>query len=170
MEAWAVVKDFDDYLVSSEGAVRSVKRGKAKQLSLVLNAKRKYVYVSLQQEGRRKNFLLHRLVAEAFVENKDKAVNTEVDHKDFDRKNNAASNLEWVSRKENMRRQAAAGRSAPQWGHHSKRTKLSANDVAEIFSLREKGKTQAEIAEVFSMKPCSINLILNKKRWVDKSK
>lgn len=44
---------------------------------------------------------VHRLVALAFIPNPDNL--PEVNHKDFDRANCKASNLEWVSRKDNIR-------------------------------------------------------------------
>lgn len=44
---------------------------------------------------------VHILVARAFIPNDDES-QTEVNHRDFDRKNNRADNLEWVSHKDNI--------------------------------------------------------------------
>lgn len=46
---------------------------------------------------------VHRLVAMAFVYNDDPKRKVEVNHKDFDRTNANADNLEWVTHKENVR-------------------------------------------------------------------
>lgn len=49
-------------------------------------------------------YLLHRLVALAWVQNNDPKHKVEVDHIDMNRKNCAAENLEWVTKSENTRR------------------------------------------------------------------
>lgn len=49
-----------------------------------------------------KMYLLHRLVATTWVDNPNHY--NEVDHIDSNKKNNSAANLEWVTRKENMKR------------------------------------------------------------------
>lgn len=57
------------------------------------------VYIKIQD----KKYTLHRLVANAFVENTDSS-KTVVSHIDFDRLNNKATNLFWVSAAENKKR------------------------------------------------------------------
>lgn len=52
---------------------------------------------------------VHRLVAMCFVPGRTNERN-EVNHKDFNRKNNRAANLEWMSHAENVRYSAKAGR------------------------------------------------------------
>ena len=55
--------------------------------------RRGYYSVDLMKNGKRYKFRVHRLVAEAFVPNPDNL--PMVNHKDEDRLNNIASNLEW---------------------------------------------------------------------------
>ena len=55
--------------------------------------RRGYYSVDLMKNGKRYKFRVHRLVAEAFVPNPDNL--PQVNHKDEDRLNNIASNLEW---------------------------------------------------------------------------
>ena len=52
---------------------------------------------------------IHRLVAMCFVDGRTDEKN-EVNHKDFNRTNNCADNLEWVTHAENIRYSARAGR------------------------------------------------------------
>ena len=55
--------------------------------------RRGYYSVDLMKNGKRYKFRVHRLVAEAFIPNPDNL--SQVNHKDEDRLNNIASNLEW---------------------------------------------------------------------------
>ena len=55
--------------------------------------RRGYYSVDLMKNGKRYKFRVHRLVAEAFIPNPDNL--PMVNHKDEDRLNNIASNLEW---------------------------------------------------------------------------
>lgn len=60
-----------------------------------------YLMVSLVgDDSSRKNFYVHRLVADAFLSNPDNL--PQVDHIDYDRKNNRVSNLRWVTTSENI--------------------------------------------------------------------
>ena len=54
-----------------------------------------------------KNYQLHRLVAVAFIPNKEKK--PEVNHKNGNKTDNRASNLEWVTRLENVQHAIKTG-------------------------------------------------------------
>lgn len=60
----------------------------------------KYLAVSLSHNGAVKKFMVHRLVAIAFIEKPEGK--SQVNHIDGDIFNNSASNLEWVTPSENM--------------------------------------------------------------------
>lgn len=63
-----------------------------------------------------KTYRVHRLVALCYLENDDPENKTDVNHKDFDRANNAVSNLEWMSHADNVRYSVEAGRHARRYG------------------------------------------------------
>lgn len=56
----------------------------------------------MNKNGKRKCIKVHRLVADAFIENDDSINKTTVNHKDGNRANNKAENLEWVSYSDNL--------------------------------------------------------------------
>jgi hypothetical protein len=70
------------------------KQLQAKQMKQSVNTNG-YKIVSLTKDGKTKNLYVHRLVAEAFVQNEDEL--PMVNHKDEDKTNNFAENLEWCN-------------------------------------------------------------------------
>lgn len=59
-----------------------------------------YKNVVLTKNGKRKTYLVHRLVGQAFIPNPNNY--PQIDHIDGNRLNNKVNNLEWVTAKENM--------------------------------------------------------------------
>lgn len=93
MEIWKVIKGYEKYQVSNLGRVKSFF---SKEKILKLRNHRGYSLVNLSN----KTFKVHRLVAEAFLENETKK--PEVNHKNKIKSDNTVSNLEWVTREENI--------------------------------------------------------------------
>ena len=99
-ERWKPIFGYDGmYEVSSLGRVRSLKFGKVRVLRASKNNSG-YLIVSLCKYGKRKDFLIHRLVAQAFIEN-DNIFNTEINHINEDKSDNKVSNLEYCDRRYN---------------------------------------------------------------------
>lgn len=97
---WRDVTGFEGrYQVSSDGRVRNSKG----HILTPTNKSDRYNCVRLYSGGRKDyvDMLIHRLVAEAFLERPDG--DYEVNHIDGNRYNNDVSNLEWVTHRENMR-------------------------------------------------------------------
>lgn len=111
LEIWKDISGYEgDYQISSLGRVKSIKGyynnrcygtygGPEKILSPTDNGQG-YLIVFLCKNGVRKNYYVHRLVAEAFVENPN--MYTYVNHLDFNKHNNHAENLSWCTQKQNI--------------------------------------------------------------------
>lgn len=94
------IYNFEDYYVTTNGRVFSTKRGYIKERTPFLDSKGHYLLINLCKNNKKENKLVHRLVAEAFIENPNNL--PEVNHKDKDKRNAKKDNLEWCSRKENL--------------------------------------------------------------------
>ena len=89
------VENYPNYSVNDLGEVFNNKTGR----KLRQTVKRGYCNVYLYNADGRKFFLVHRLVAQAFVPNPNKY--PEINHKDENPLNNCAENLEWCTSKYN---------------------------------------------------------------------
>ena len=104
-ELFAFIPGYSNgYMVSNLGRVLSFKRSVEIRPFRCRNG---YLAVSLRDGKASHNELVHRLVAEAFVQNEDYL--PEVNHINGDKTDNRAENLEWCTRKQNMEHAAATG-------------------------------------------------------------
>ena len=94
-ETWKKIDGFPRYSVSIDGQVRNDKTWR-----ILKPSGKRYLRVSLTENGVTRSFQVHRLVATAFIPNPENKA--EVNHKDGNRFNNDVSNLEWASKSENM--------------------------------------------------------------------
>lgn len=104
MENWKPVIGYEDlYMVSDNGNVMSLNYNHTKKPKLltIKNHHTGYKFVMLCRNGKNANKTIHRLVAEAFIQNPQKL--PIVNHKDGDKSNNSVKNLEWVTASENKR-------------------------------------------------------------------
>ena len=113
VEECKAIKGYEKYYeVSTQGNVRSLDRelaaphnskkvSKGKVLVPRHNSNTPYYYVCLCVDNKRKNYSIHRLVAEMFIPNPENKA--EVNHIDGNPLNNNISNLEWVTRNENLK-------------------------------------------------------------------
>tara|TARA_R110001632_G_scaffold185982_1_gene306337 strand:+ start:47 stop:526 length:480 start_codon:yes stop_codon:yes gene_type:complete len=96
------IKDYP-YVIHPCGTILRIWKHMTKEIK---HFKRPDGYMSIQlfNNGKQKDFSVHRLLALHFIHNDDPDTKIEIDHIDSVRDNNNLNNLEWVSRVENMRR------------------------------------------------------------------
>lgn len=148
-----------EYLVSDHGRVWS----KRSCLWLVPNVDRDgYLLYHLRVKGSRSVFKAHRLVLSVF----DVPQDLDVNHKDGDKQNNRLSNLEWLSRQDNIAHAKEAGLVAE--GEQTGAAKLSLGQVREIRTRYEMGGvTYAQLAAEFGVCFQNIGYIIQRKTWKD---
>ena len=129
------IKGYEKYSITEDGMVFSHKT--KKYLSLCDNGCG-YLAVNLWVNGIRTNHFVHRLVAAAFIECISGGL--QVNHKDWDKKNNHYSNLEWVTREDNMAHAVRLGIS----GRGTKHKRNSTGYVG-VHKLKHNGRYQAHI-------------------------
>lgn len=113
MEVWKPIKGYEgSYEVSNLGNVRSLdryaysERWKGNRLikgHILKPSKTTNGYLRLEltnKEGKGKKYMVHILVAEAFILNPNKY--EQINHKDENKSNNDVSNLEWCTAKYNI--------------------------------------------------------------------
>jgi len=96
-EIWAPIVDFIDYEISNFGRVRHIRFNR----QLAINNSDRYSLVGLHKNGIRYWKYIHRLVIEAF--DGPISIDKEINHIDGNKQNNMLSNLECISRSENMK-------------------------------------------------------------------
>jgi hypothetical protein len=121
------------YYVSNLGNIKSSpKEHRRKEIELKkIPLKLKYLSVDLCKDKKTKRFLVHRLVALAFIPNLENK--PQVNHINGIKTDNRVENLEWVTSSENQLHAFSIGlRSAT--GCKNNSSKLTENEVMEIFN------------------------------------
>lgn len=101
MEVWKDIPGFENYQISNYGNVKSLnygRTGKTKLLKPTISGKG-YLQVRLSKSGKPNALLVHRLVAMAFIQNLNNR--KQINHKDENKFNNNANNLEWCNNQYN---------------------------------------------------------------------
>lgn len=155
-DVWRKVVDYEGlYEVSVSGKVRSIDRivsdtvgrrrqlkGKLKSISISSDG---YCYVSLSKDGVERHCQVHRIVATAFIHNPDSK--PQVNHKDGNKQNNCADNLEWVSAQENTEHAINFG--LRQHVGYTSDTSQSAKQIIQYLIKRCKPVMSIETGEIY---------------------
>ncbi len=164
-EKWKVIKKCPNYAVSNWGRIKRITKGSHTWPGRILKQNFNsdgYLLVGLYSKKKQKMFLVHRLVAETFIglcpEGK------EANHMDGNKENPDVQNLEYVTRKENMRHAYKMGLNNNKGENHHNH-KLTNKDVIRILKLRSKGLTGKKIANKFDVTPSIVEKILRGEIW-----
>lgn len=173
-EIWKEIKGYEGlYQVSNFGRVRSFHdrhKGKEKILATVLN-RDGYLYLTLSKDKKQKAYYVHRLVAEAFLQNPNNL--PDVNHKNIDnlsssdnKADNRVENLEWITDKDNTKHAYKHGLKVSQKGSESSRAKFSEEQVLKIRELySEKDMSYRKLAKKYNISLSAVRDIITRKTW-----
>lgn len=175
-EKWKPVIGYEGlYEVSSRGRVRSLTRrvhggrvgwsdrivaGQTMKPSRKING---YMQITFCDNGRNSTQTIHATVAAAFLGRRPNGM--QVNHIDGDKLNNAASNLEYVTAKENVRHAFECGLSTCKGEMHPN-SKLTTDQVREIRRrYAAGGVSHYDLADEYPVNRPTIGKILSGKMW-----
>ena len=176
-EIWKDIKGYEGlYQVSNLGRVRSLghhirqrnnskKLCKGQILKPYLNNKGKgYYIIGLSKNNKRKCYLVHRLVAEAFIPNPENK--PEVNHKFGITTDNRVTELEWATREEQMLHAYKLGLQTPAqlgkfgWksftGHPVKQLDIKTGETIKEYGSTEEAARQLNIKSQSNNRGCII--------------
>ena len=158
-EIWKDIDDFNGYQISDSGVVRSWLNNRwgigneYRILAQSIDKVTGYAKVNLNKNGRGHTKAVHVLVAEAFHGGRHPGM--DVNHIDGNKLNNSASNLEWCTRKENMKHAYENGLWSPD--HEYKCRSVKIVETGETFN------SLTDCAKAIGGQPHTISMCLNNK-------
>lgn len=154
------IPSYPKYEVNKDGWVRNAYTQKPLQQFENVDG---YLMVALWKNGRALHRRVHRLVAEAFY-GPQPFEGAEVNHIDGNKKNNRVSNLEYVTKLENIEHAVQTG--LVKRGEESTGHKLTEEKVREIRDLHKNGKISLrDLAFMFDVSQEAVVKIVKNRNW-----
>lgn len=154
MTQWKPIEQYPNYEVSNTGLVRNKVFNRELKPSKECNG---YLRVNLGNNDGYKWKRIHRLVAEAFIDNPNPEEFTQVNHKNSCKTDNRVGNLEWCSSAYNVRHMIANG--------HRTSAKLDYKKASEIRELLLLGAKVKRLADKYEVSPQTIRAIRDGSKW-----
>ena len=159
---------YTKYIVVSDGSILKIDKYRLKKPKLQ-RTKTNYLMSQLSIAGKRKGYTIHRLVAQAFIENPDNK--PQVNHIDGNKLNNHIDNLEWCTASENIVHAYETGLHKISYGEESNNPKVTKKQVKRICELLEENVcTLDEIANDVGTTRVIVYNIKHKLAWLSISK
>lgn len=168
VEEWEIIEWSPGYRVSNIGNVYSYKQTKPHRVAIFTDV-RGYSIANLWDNGKGRQFKVHRLVANAFIRRIARVGDTKndvVNHIDGVKTNNVVTNLEIVSAAGNNRHAFSSGlHDGFCEGHWN--SKLSNVNVIDIKALLKKNTLSCKvIGELFNVSEPTIRDIRDGRTWL----
>ena len=147
-----------EYIVDSDGYVLSKRFGTPLKHSINIHG---YAVINISINGKPKGLTVHNAVAHTFLEN-DYQEGLQVNHKDGNKLNNSANNLEWVNNQEN--RTHAVKDFLHLQGEDCPYAKLNWEAV-DYIRANPDHLLQRELGEMFGVSRSTIGDIIHYRTW-----
>ncbi len=167
MEVWKGIKGYENYEVSNKGRVRSIKYKKPYIHKERLN-KDGYVKATLSQDGKQKDFRVHRLVALHFIENPNNLET--VNHINGIKTDNRVENLEWLDRSDQLRHAYKLGLKVSNKGSKSYNASFTDDEVRyirKVWKPRDEQFGAAALSRKFGVWSTTIDDVVNFKTYTN---
>ena len=160
-----IIRSLDRVVMRSDGTPLRVK-GRVMRTTV---SDRGYERLSIITKGKSRRCGVHQLVAEAWLPKPVRAIGSKrgqfvVNHKDGDKLNNHASNLEYIPAGANVHHARASGLLSVK-GVRNPKARLSDGDVRAIRERYSLGETQVSLAAAFGVDQTSISRIIRRDTW-----
>jgi hypothetical protein len=159
MENYKVIKDFPNYAISRDGEVFSLRLNRKLKPFKCLKG---YILIDLSKDNIKKRFLVHRLVANAYIDN----VNNypQVNHINGVKHDNRIENLEWCTASQNLNHAFINKLRIPAspFGEKNPKSKLK---ESEVLKIRDSNLSQKELSILYNVSPTTICEIIKRKYW-----
>lgn len=174
-EIWKSINGFPGYEISNMGKVKSLEKYtkhwagglrllKERILKGSLSSSG-YFQVDLPLENAGRNRTIHLIVIEHFGDPKPSPKH-ECNHKDGDKQNNWWTNLEWMTRKANIKHAYDLGLAIGNSGEKNGYSTLTEKEVKRVRKMYITGKyTQTKLAKIFKVGQFCIWSIVHNKTW-----
>ena len=144
------IKGFENYMITKDGNVFS-KHVKRYIKTRIINSG--YKMVDLYKNNNRSQKLVHRLVAETYLENKTNF--PVVNHKDFNKLNNNKDNLEWCTHKHNLEHSGTIKKANEATGKMVKQLDKNTETVINVFDSMSEAERSTGIGNSRISECCS---------------
>lgn len=156
------VKSFDQF-INQKNNSKALRKGRILKQS---KNKDGYLRLRLVKNKKGKTFFVHRLVAKTFISNPRKL--NEVNHKDGNKENNNADNLEWCNRSENISHAYKLGLEQKYYGTDSHRALFTLEEINQIrlkYIPRSRKYGARALAREYGVNRTTIERILRKETY-----
>lgn len=166
MEVWKNLKDYEGYIISNYGSVKSLDRyvvsGNKKLYRRGVELKQRigkegYKYIVISKDKNRKTLKIHRLVAINFIDN----------NKNKPCVNHIVDNLEWVTYSENTQHAQLIGLKKSNKGEKSHLSKLNLKQIKNIKEEYSLGNiSQLKLGAKYGVSQSQIWRIVRNINWM----